>query len=80
MSYLVSQYPNLTAAALALKVHREQLTRLVDAGALYDANSGEVWIRSKTKIKTPAVAYREFDKHCGEIISSALAAPREQSK
>ena len=48
---LVSQYPNLTAAAIALKVHREQLKRLVDAGAMYDAASGDVWIRSKTKIQ-----------------------------
>jgi hypothetical protein len=30
--------------------------------------------------KSPAVVYREFDKHCGEIISSALAAPKEQGK
>ena len=51
MSYLVSQYPNLTAAAVALKVHREQLKRLVDAGAMYDAASSEVWIRSKTRIQ-----------------------------
>lgn len=65
IAYLVNQYPNLTAASLALKVHREQLKRLVDAGALYDEASGEVWIRSKTKIKTSAVVYREFDKYCG---------------
>jgi hypothetical protein len=53
ISYLVSQYPNLTAAAMALKVHREQLKRLVDAGALYDSFSGEIWIKSKTKLSLP---------------------------
>jgi ActR/RegA family two-component response regulator len=49
---LASQYPNLTAAAMALKVHREQLKRLVDAGALCVPLTGEVWIMSKTKLKT----------------------------
>jgi hypothetical protein len=48
---IVNQYPNLTAAAMALKVHREQLKRLVDADALCSPLTGEVWIMSKTKLK-----------------------------
>ena len=48
---LIAKYPSIYAAAKALGVNRRQLKRLVDAGAMYDAASGEVWIRSKTKIQ-----------------------------
>jgi hypothetical protein len=50
ISYLISQYQTINAAAKALGVHREQLKRLADAGAIYDAFSGDVWIKSKTKL------------------------------
>jgi len=49
---ILNQYPTIYAAAKALGVNRRQLKRLVDADAMYDAASGEVWIRSKTKIQT----------------------------
>ena len=51
---LINQHPNLSAAAKALGVHREQLKRLYDADALCSPLTGEVWIMSKTKLKTGA--------------------------
>lgn len=47
---LVGQYENLNAAAKKLGVHREQLKRLVDKGALYN-DKGDIFIPSKTKLK-----------------------------
>ena len=53
---LVNQYPNLNAAALALKIHREQLKRFYDADAMYSPYLGEVWTRSPAKIILPGMA------------------------
>ena len=47
---LINGYPNLNAAANALGVHREQLKRLVDKGALYNEQTGVVFIPSPTKL------------------------------
>jgi len=47
---LINQHDNLNAAARALGVHREQLKRLVDKGALYNEQTGVVFIPSPTKL------------------------------
>lgn len=47
---LIEQRENLNAAAKKLGVHREQLKRLVDKGALYN-DKGDIFIPSKTKLK-----------------------------
>lgn len=47
---LKDQYQTCNAAAKALGVHQHQLARLIAKGALYNAESGDVYIPSKTKL------------------------------
>jgi hypothetical protein len=47
---LIDKHKSTYAAAKAYNVKATQLHRLVDAGAMVDAN-GQVWIKSKTKLE-----------------------------
>ena len=47
---LAKQYKTTNQAALALRVSHSTLKRLIDADALYNEFTGEVWIMSKTKL------------------------------
>ena len=46
---LVKTYPTVGAAAIDLKVHRDQLVRWINADALYNV-MGEVWTPGKNKL------------------------------
>jgi hypothetical protein len=50
--------------------------------AEFKRNYSQSWTPPKEQAneKSPAVVYREFDKHCGSLISQGLAPTKDQGK